>query len=171
MVVKENTKTIHLGTNMNSNEDIIDLNMAEDQLEVSYYSPKPITTIEQLVKIDKKMEAKIDELETEVKDIKEQREKVRETILEMMKEQGLESTRTASGTVTRVTTDRYWSSDWAAMHEYIMEHGAIYLLEKRVAQKAMDEWLATHPDDHPPGLNISSKHTVKITKPRKTIED
>jgi hypothetical protein len=48
-----------------------------------------------------------------------------------------------------------------------MDHGAPELLEKRVAQTTMKEWILTHPDDFPPGLNLSREYTIKITKPRK----
>ena len=124
-------------------------------------------TIEQLVAVDKSMGAKIDELDEKIKMIEAQRKTVRETIGEMMKEQGVESSRTKYGTVTRGVTERYWTGDWAALHQYVLDHGAVELLEKRVSQTNMKEWILTHPDDYPPGLNLSREYTIKITKPRK----
>jgi hypothetical protein len=85
-----------------------------------------------------------------------------------MKEKGVESSRTKYGTVTRGVTERYWTGDWIALHQYIADHGALELLEKRVSQTNMKEWILTHPDDFPPGLNLSREYTIKITKPRKT---
>jgi hypothetical protein len=118
--------------------------------------------------VDKKMGVKIDELEEEVKTIAEKRKQVREAIGDLMKEQGVESSRTKYGTVTRGVTERYWTGDWIALHQYIADHGALELLEKRVSQTNMKEWILTHPDDFPPGLNLSREYTIKITKPRKT---
>ncbi len=126
-------------------------------------------TIERLVNIDKKMGGRLDELEAEIKNIKEQRETVRENINELMKAQGLEATKTQYGTVTRGVSERYWTGDWEALHAYITEHGALELLEKRVSQTNMKEWIATHPDDFPPGLNLSREYKITITKPRKKI--
>ena len=124
-------------------------------------------TIEQLVVVDRNMDKRIKELDDEIAEVEKQKKVIREMIAEKMKEQGVESLRTQYGTVTRGVTERYWTGDWQALHQYIMDHGAPELLEKRVAQTTMKEWILTHPDDFPPGLNLSREYTIKITKPRK----
>lgn len=126
-------------------------------------------TIDKLIAIDKRMAEKLSEIQKQLDDVEEQRKVVRGTILEIMKEQNVESIRTPVGTVTRSVSDRYWPSDWTAMYAYILEHGAPELLERRVHQTNIKEWLEKHPNDHPPSLNVDRKYSITITKPRKKI--
>lgn len=122
-------------------------------------------TIDKLVAIHRKMEAAMAEYQTKIDEIEEQRQEVRNTILEMMKEQKLESVRTDHGTVTKGVKDRYWSNDWAALSQYIVEHGAIGLLQQRIHETNMREWIAAHPNDFPPSLNVDREYGITIRKP------
>ena len=128
-------------------------------------------TLDHLVSVDRKMTAKMSELQKELDAVEADRETVRLTIADMMKEQGVESVRTKHGTVTRVLKERYWASDWAVLHQYILEHGAIDLLEKRVAQTNMREWIENHRDDFPPALNVDRTYSISIRKPPKGAGD
>mgnify|MGYP006274138759 FL=1 len=128
-------------------------------------------TLDHLVSVDRKMTAKMSELQKELDAVEADRETVRLTIADMMKEQGVESVRTKHGTVTRVLKERYWASDWAVLHQYILEHGAIDLLEKRVAQTNMREWIENHREDFPPALNVDRTYSISIRKPPKGAGD
>lgn len=128
-------------------------------------------TLDHLVSIDRKMTAKMSELQKQLDDVETDRETVRSTIADLMKEQGVESVRTKHGTVSRVLKERYWATDWAVFHQYILEHGAIELLEKRVSQLNMREWIETHRDDFPPALNIDRSYTISVRKPPKGASD
>lgn len=125
-------------------------------------------TIEQLIAVDRKMNDKLAELQDQIDAIEDQRKQVRTTILDMMKEQGVDSVRTKLGTVTRSIRERYWTNDWAVLHPYILEHGAIELLEKRIHQGNMKEWVEKHPNDYPPGMNLDREYSITIRKPRNT---
>jgi hypothetical protein len=96
---------------------------------------------------------------------------VRSTIAELMKEQGVESIRTKHGTVSRTLKERYWPTDWTVFYQYVLEHGAIELLEKRVHQTNIKEWIETHRDDFPPALNIDRSYTISVKKPVKGASD
>lgn len=124
-------------------------------------------TIDKLVAIHRKIDAKLAELQTEMDEIEAQRTEVRTTILEMMKEQGLESVRTEHGTAYKSIKERFWSSDWPAMHQYILDHGAVGLLQQRIHETNMREWIAAHPNDFPPSLNIDREYAITIRKPTK----
>lgn len=128
-------------------------------------------TLDHLVSIDRKMTAKMSELQKQLDDIESDRETVRSTIADLMKEQGVESLRTKHGTVSRTLKERYWATDWPVLHQYILEHGAIELLEKRVSQTNMREWIETHRDDFPPALNIERSYTISVRKPTKGASD
>jgi hypothetical protein len=111
------------------------------------------------------METAMAEYQAKIDEIEEQRQEVRNTILEIMKEQKLESVRTDHGTVTKGVKDRYWSNDWSALHQYIIEHGAVGLLQQRIHETNMRDWIAAHPNDFPPSLNIDREFGITIRKP------
>ena len=127
-------------------------------------------TIEQLVAVDRKMNDALTELQEKMDAIEVQRKEVRSAILDMMKEQGVDSLRTKIGTVTRTIKERYWTNDWSSLHQYINEHGAVDLLEKRIHQTNMKAWIEDHQADYPPGLNMDREYSVTIRKPRKSVE-
>lgn len=124
-------------------------------------------TIDKLVAIHRKIDAKLAELQAEMDEIEAQRTEVRTTILEMMKEQGLESVRTEHGTAYKTIKEKFWSSDWPALHQYIIDHGAVGLLQQRIHESNMREWIAAHPNDFPPSLNIDREYAITIRKPTK----
>lgn len=77
------------------------------------------------------------------------------------------------GTVTRVIKSKYWSSDWGSMKKFCVEHadeGALDLMENRLAQRNMAEWIKQHPDKFPEGLQIDSRYDVQVVKPRSKPE-
>jgi hypothetical protein len=122
-------------------------------------------TIDELVAVHRKMEIALAEHQAKIDAIEEQRQEVRNAILEMMKEQKLESVRTDSGTVTKGIKERYWSNDWPALHQYIIDNGAVGLLQQRIHETNMREWIAAHPNDFPPSLNIDREYGITIRKP------
>lgn len=97
-------------------------------------------------------------------DLEKQLGMVAAKLLEICKEEDLDSLRTNAGTVTRKVNTRYWTSDWHAMYEFIQEHGAFDLLEKRIHQTAMKTFMQENPDVLPPGLNAESKYTVSVRR-------
>lgn len=122
-------------------------------------------TIDKLVAAHRKMELRLSELQAQIDEIDEQRIAVRATILDMMKELGLETARTEHGTVTKTIKERFWSNDWAALQAYIVDHGAIGLLQQRIHETNMREWIAAHPNDFPPSLNVDREYAITIRKP------
>ena len=98
------------------------------------------------------------------KNLTDQMEIVENYLLETCKAAGANSINTDAGTVIRKTVTRYWTSDWESMHQFIKENDALDLLERRVAQRAMGEFLADHPDKLPKGMNVESKYTVVVRR-------
>ncbi len=96
--------------------------------------------------------------------VKEQMELVESQLLELCKTTGADSLRTKYGTVSRTVQTRYWTSDWEAMHKFIMEHQAPDLLERRVSQLQMREFIKENPDSMPVGLNVDNRYTVNIRR-------
>ena len=88
-------------------------------------------------------------------------------LLAMLNDQNLDSAKTAQGTVSRRVSTRYWTSDWEAMHNFLKDNDALYLLEKRISNKAMGDFLEENPDLMPMGLQSNRKYAVSVRKPTK----
>jgi hypothetical protein len=121
--------------------------------------------IDELVSIHAKIKAKMEALDSQIAALEEQRTEVRLAIKDMMKEQNLQNVKTNSGTVSLMTKTRYNTQDWDSFKKFMIEHEAIDLLEKRIAQLNMAQFLEENPGVVPPGLNSSSEYDISVRKP------
>ena len=96
--------------------------------------------------------------------LKEQQDKIKGTLLDYCKEQGVESVKTGSGMFYRSVKTRYWTSDWEAMHAFIKEKDLPEFMEKRLNQTAVREYLEDNPDAMPEGLTIDSEYQLSVRK-------
>lgn len=106
----------------------------------------------------------LSEYELKDNEIKEQMEVVKQNLLDMCKQIDADSIKTKHGTVIRTVRTKYWTSDWNSMYEAILQHKAPELLEKRICQGAMKQFLEDNPDVFPPGLNIDRGYDVSVRK-------
>jgi|TARA_X000001388_G_scaffold64466_1_gene50689 predicted secreted Zn-dependent protease len=124
--------------------------------------------VDKLVKIYIKMRDKRSELKTafekEDERIKDGMRVIENELLEVCKDTGAESLRTDYGTVTRRISKRYHTADWQSMYEFIKDNNALELLEKRIAQSNMSQFLQENPDKLPPGLNVDSRYAVTVRR-------
>lgn len=112
---------------------------------------------------DKRSElsAKYKEQESE---LREKQDKVKLALLEYCKEHEVDSVRTASGLFYRTVKQRYWTSDWGSMHEFIMEHNVPEFFEKRLNQTHVRQFIEENPDLVPAGLNVDSEYSISVRK-------
>lgn len=101
----------------------------------------------------------------EMADLNSKLDLITARLLELFSEQGVESLRTASGTVTRRAVTRYWTSDWESMYNFIREQDAPHLLEQRIHGGNMREFLEDNPDVTPVGLNSDTRYAITVRKP------
>ena len=94
-------------------------------------------------------------------------EAITRRMMSLCNEQDATSIKTASGTIIRTLKTRYDQKDWDSMYEFILENNAPYLLQKRIAETAMKEFLDSNPDLLPKGLNIHSEYQISVRKPSK----
>jgi hypothetical protein len=104
--------------------------------------------------------------EYEIKDkgLEESAKMLEQAMLDACKQLGVDSVRTPYGTIIRSVKSRYWTNDWDSMYRFIREHDAFALLEKRLHQSHMKEFLAENPDLQPMGLNVESEYTVVVRR-------
>lgn len=121
-------------------------------------------TADRLTKIYVKIREKRRELAKQDKELEDQLSEVSAALLEICKEQGAATIRTEHGTISRRVSRRYWTNDWQSFFNFVKEHDAFALLQQRINNTNMDQFLEENPDLHPPGLNADATQTVVITK-------
>jgi hypothetical protein len=96
--------------------------------------------------------------------LEEQMSVLEAEMLETCKTMNADSIRTKAGTIIRSIKSRYWTNDWDSMYRFIKENDAYGLLEKRLHQTHMKEFLSENPDLLPMGLNVESEYTVVVRR-------
>ena len=96
--------------------------------------------------------------------LKEQLLLLEAEMLDACKDLNASSIRTPHGTIIRSVKSRYWTNDWDSMYTFIEEQGAFGLLEKRLHQTNMKDFLAENPDLLPKGLNVENEYTVVVRR-------
>lgn len=127
--------------------------------------------MDRLARVYIKMRDKLAQLTREYEEaeaaIKAQQAEIAAAMKDIIQNAGAKSISTSHGTVTLKTSTRYYAQDWDAMYRFIVERDAAFLLEKRIAQRNMQDYLEQNPGDVPPGLNTMSELSISVTKPRK----
>lgn len=148
--------------------DIDDEETPQEQPSSNEMSSVPM---DKLAKVYRKMASRIQELtqayETEVEAIKAQQEAVKVALKDQMLALGVSSVRTDQGTVVLSTKTRYNTQDWDSFKTFVLQHEAVDLLEKRIAQTNMATFLEDNPGLLPPGLNSLTEYAISVRKPTK----
>ena len=89
---------------------------------------------------------------------------IKQAMLDHCEDHNVESVRTSEGLFFRSTKKKYWVSEWDAIHKLIVEENATQLLDKRINQANMREFLEENPDLKPEGLEIEEEVTISVRK-------
>ena len=85
-------------------------------------------------------------------------------LLDTLNASNSNSMSTNSAVVIRTVRKRYMPSNWKAVYELIKKHDAYGLLEKRVHNGNMKDFLEEHPDEYPAGMNVDSRYAVTVRR-------
>ena len=118
------------------------------------------------IKMREKREALTREYDTAYEAISEKMRLVKNELLNQMRSANVESIRTTEGLVYRTVSKKYWTSDWDNFYNFIMEHNIPQVLERRVHQNNLKEFLENNPDLLPPGMNVDSEYSVTVQRRR-----
>jgi|TARA_E500000318_G_scaffold44449_1_gene42028 hypothetical protein len=123
---------------------------------------------EKLTKIYLKIKAKRAELSAKFKEedqeLNAQLEQVKKALLEYCNDHGVDSVKTTEGLFYRSVKTRYWTSDWSAMYEFVLEHEVPEFFDKRLNQSNVKQFLEDNPELVPQGLNVNSEYIIAVRK-------
>lgn len=118
------------------------------------------------VKIRDAKAAKTREMEDAIAVLDKQLDVIETELLELCKATGQDGGKTEYGSFRRSVKTRYWTSDWESMYQFIKEHDMPELLERRVSQTTLKEFLQENPDKLPKGMNVDSRYSITVTRAR-----
>lgn len=79
-----------------------------------------------------------------------------------------DSIKTKHGTAIRQLKERYTCTDWESFHKFVLDKQALHLLERRVHQGNMKNFMEENSDDGlPPGTNVMREYEISVRKPSK----
>jgi hypothetical protein len=112
---------------------------------------------------DKRAELK-EKYESEDAELKEQLDLLADKMLDICDNQNADSIKTKTGTIIRKVDTRYWTNDWESFYNFVQENDAFPLLEKRIHQTNMKQFLEENPDALPMGLQSDSKYSIVVRR-------
>ncbi len=140
-------------------------------MEENEDSEAPKLSVNKLTEIYLKIRDKKEELQkqfdVEYKKLEDQLEVIEAELLSQCKDLESDSVKTQAGTVMRRVSTRYWTNDWDSMYQFLKDNDALELLEKRVSQGNMKQFLEENPDKFPPGMLMDSKYKITVRRSRK----
>ena len=116
-------------------------------------------------KIRDQVSALTKEYDTQVEVLKAQQEEIKNAMKDQMQALGVTSVRTPQGTVVLSVKTRYSTADWDSFKKFVVEHDALDLYEKRIAQSNMKQFLEENPGVVPQGLNYNAEFDISVRKP------
>jgi hypothetical protein len=98
--------------------------------------------------------------------VKEEMTVLEQALLSICNEANATSIKTDKGTVIRKLNERFFCSDWDNFRDYVLEHQALELLERRIHQGNFKEFIADkEAEGLPPGVNVMREYGVTVRKP------
>ena len=117
------------------------------------------------LKLRDEIQKREEEHKQEIATLREQFDMVAARLLDVCNDLNADSIKTPNGTISRRVQSRYWTSDWDAMREFVREHDAFDVLEKRINSNNMRVFLEENPELFPVGLQCDKKFVVQVRKP------
>lgn len=135
----------------------MDVSEVQGEVPLSDLTAKYVSVRDKRNELKAEYEKFDSELESELKEIEQK-------MLDVCKKLDVNSINTNAGTIIRSIKTRYWTNDWDSMYRFIKEHGAFALLERRLHQSHMKQFLEENPEVLPEGLNQDKEYTVVVRR-------
>jgi hypothetical protein len=130
--------------------------------------PTDDMNVEKLVSVFIKIRDARDEAkrtwEDQEAEFNEQLSVINQHLLEICKDTGADSIKTKFGTAIRSVKSKYWTNDWERFYDWMFEHNVPEVLERRIHQTNIKQFLAENPDMLPPGLNVDNAYHITVRR-------
>jgi hypothetical protein len=128
------------------------------------------TNLEELVKIyltiRGERERILHDYEALDKGLKNEMALIEQSMLAICNDTNADSIKTQNGTVIRRMSERFYCSDWTNFSDFVLQHKAVELLERRIHQGNFKEFMAEHANEGlPPGVNVMKELGITVRKP------
>jgi len=125
-------------------------------------------TVDQIVEVYIKIRDARDEARKEADkieaDFASQLDVLEQQMLDVCKTTGATSLKTPHGTVMQSVKKRYWTNDWEKFYAFMFERNIPELLERRIHQTNIKQFLEENPDMLPLGLNVEAEHSITVRR-------
>jgi len=125
-------------------------------------------TVDKIVEVYIKIRDARDEARKEADkieaDFASQLEVLEQQMLDVCKSTGATSLKTPHGTVMQSVKKRYCTNDWEKFYAFMFEHNIPELLERRIHQTNIKQFLEENPDMLPLGLNVEAEHSITVRR-------
>ena len=89
---------------------------------------------------------------------------INQELLDICKDTGADSIKTKFGTAIRTIKSKYWTNDWEKFYAWMIDNKIPEVLEKRIHQTNMKQFLEENPDLLPPGLNVDNAYNITVRR-------
>jgi hypothetical protein len=97
-------------------------------------------------------------------DLMKAQDKLESVMLDHLNKHGMQSVRTESGTFYAQEEMTPSGSDWNALYEWIKEHDAWEVLERRIKRTFVKEYAEAHNGGLPPGVSVFRERIVRVRR-------
>jgi hypothetical protein len=118
----------------------------------------------QYIKLRQKREVLAQQFKDADVELEKEMAEIETMLLDTLNASNSNSMSTDTAVIIRTVRKRYMPTNWAAVYELIQRHGAFGLLEKRVHNGNMKDFLEEHPDEYPAGMNVDSRYAVTVRR-------
>ena len=106
-----------------------------------------------------------DEYDQKDNSLKLDMEKIERAMLDLCNTVNANSIKTSHGTVIRKLNERFYCQDWDNFYKFVLENEAPQLLERRIAQGNIKQYLSDNEADGlPPGVSVMREYGVVVRK-------
>jgi hypothetical protein len=99
--------------------------------------------------------------------LKAAQEKLESVMLDHLNKHGMDSVRTEAATFYRQEKITPSAADWNSLYNWIKEHDAWDVLERRIKSTFIKEFMDGHQGSLPPGVSVFREYVVKVRRGNK----
>lgn len=98
-------------------------------------------------------------------DLKKDMSELEKIMLSVCNQVNADSLKTKHGTIMRKVEENYNCKDWDSFTKFILEHKAVHLLQRRIHQGSLKEFMSEHEGSGlPDGVDVFREYAISVRK-------